>query len=198
MVSFLILINPIALFIYIKPLTLTERWKAKYFWNIVFKASLVWLFVYSLFILTGDYLFTSIFRVDFESFRLFGGIVILSTAFLFIVNGRKSFLDMKSTLDEVAQQLALPFMVGAWSVSVSILIGNQYVWYEWLAMLVAVLLANALIMGLLFIIQEKIFTNKLRSYFDKFLGIAFRLNAFFMWTVWVDMTITAIKHLFDL
>jgi multiple antibiotic resistance protein len=51
--------------------------------------------------------------VEFDSFRLFGGIVILATAYLFIVHGRKSFLDMKSTLDEMAQQLALPFMVGA-------------------------------------------------------------------------------------
>jgi multiple antibiotic resistance protein len=103
---------------------------------------------------------------------------------------------MKSTLDEMAQQLALPFMVGAWSVSVSIIIGNQFMWWQGLLMLVWVLVANYGIMSALFIIQEKIFTNGLRKYFDTLLSIAFRLNAFFMGTVWVDMVITAIKNLF--
>jgi len=68
-----------------------------------------------------------IFQIDFESFRLFGGIVIFSMACMFIVGGRESFIHMRESLDDMASQLALPFMVGAGSVSVSILIGNAYI-----------------------------------------------------------------------
>jgi limonene-1,2-epoxide hydrolase len=50
-------------------------------------------------------------------------------------------------------------------------------------MLAGVLIANFSVMGVLFMVQEKIFTNGLREYFDTLLGIAFRLNAFFMGTV---------------
>jgi multiple antibiotic resistance protein len=45
---------------------------------------------------------------------------------MFIVGGRESFIQMRENLDDMASQLALPFMVGAGSVSVSILIGNAY------------------------------------------------------------------------
>lgn len=56
--------------------------------------------------------------------------VIAGFALMYLLHGKKSFINMRGDLDDVAQQLALPFMVGAGSISVSVLIGYEYPRYQ--------------------------------------------------------------------
>jgi multiple antibiotic resistance protein len=68
----------------------------------------------------GDIIFQETFQIDFESFRIFGGIIAFSYACYFIVKGQKAVIIMKEDLDDLAAEIALPFMVGAGMISLSI------------------------------------------------------------------------------
>ena len=94
--------------------------KKKYYY-VLFKASLISFAIYTLFVLGGNFLFQKLFQISFESFRLFGGIVIFSFAYQYIVGGRNAMIKMKGSLDDLASEIALPFMVGAGTISIAIL-----------------------------------------------------------------------------
>lgn len=191
---FLVMINPVALFLYLNPhIEDMEQWM---FPKVIWKATLIAGLIYSIFILTGDFIFLKVFQIDFEAFRLFGWIIIFALAFMFIVDGKESFIKMRNCIDDMAAQLALPFMVGAGSISVSILIWNAYDFFEGALILLVVLLANFLIILALKLIKDSVFHNWLKPYFDKLLWVVFRLNSFFMGAVGVDMILTAITHTF--
>ena len=190
------MLNPVALFLYLTPV-MDDLSKHEFLW-IIWKATVIAGLIYALFIISGDYIFLNIFQIDFESFRLFGWIVIFTLSFMFIVWWRESFIHMKESLDDMASQLALPFMVGAWSISVSILIGNAYTVQTGLLMLLVVLAINLLVIMSIKYIRDTFFMWKLKWYFKNILAIVFRLNSFFMWAVGIDMTITAIKTIFSL
>jgi multiple antibiotic resistance protein len=81
------MLNPVALFLYLNPIAHTIS--RRQFFGIVRKATLIAGAIYALFIFSGDYIFLNIFQINFDSFRLFGGIVIFTMAFMFIVNGKE-------------------------------------------------------------------------------------------------------------
>lgn len=195
-ILFLVMLNPVALFLYLNPIAHTIS--RRQFFGIVRKATLIAGAIYALFIFSGDYIFLNIFQINFDSFRLFGGIVIFTMAFMFIVNGKEWFIQMKSDLDDMATQLALPFMVGAGSISVSILVWNEFPLVEWLGLLIAVLCINWFAIVTIRMMQGRFFEWKLKPYFDKILSVFFRLNSFFMGAVGIDMIITAVKWLFGI
>lgn len=195
-ILFLVMLNPVALFLYLKPIS--KNLSRQQFFGIVRKATIIAWIIYALFIFSGDYIFLNIFQINFDSFRLFGWIVIFTMAFMFIVDGKEWFIQLKSDLDDMAAQLALPFMVGAWSISVSILIWNGFSLWEGMLLLSAVLTINLMSIMTIKLIQGWFFEWRFKPYFDKILSVVFRLNSFFMGAVGIDMIITAIKWLFEL
>lgn len=188
------MLNPVALFLYLTPVM--DDLDQHSFLLIIWKATLIAGLIYALFIVTWDYIFLKVFQIDFESFRLFGWIVIFSMACMFIVGGRESFIQMRENLDDMASQLALPFMVGAGSVSVSILIGNAYGPQQWLMLLCAVLFINMISIILIKRTKDRFFTWRLKGQFKNILAVVFRLNSFFMGAVGIDMLLMAIKNSF--
>ncbi|MFW5755581.1 MAG: MarC family protein, partial [Tangfeifania sp.] len=80
------------------------------------------LFICLVFFLSGDFIFRRVFQIEFESFRIFGGIIIFSYAHFFIVKGQRALIMIKENLDDLASEIALPFMVGAGTISLSILL----------------------------------------------------------------------------
>lgn len=188
------MLNPVALFLYLKPLIAHATFSE--YNKVVWKATIISGLVYTVFILTGDAIFTDVFGINFNSFRLFGGIIIAGFAIKFLLHGKSSFIDTKGTLDEVAEQLALPFMVGAGSISVSVLIGYQYTAWEWLTILIVTMMVCAMLLILFWLIRQYVFVGMMKQQFDKILTIVFRLNSFLMGAVGIDMIITAIRNLF--
>lgn len=84
-VGFLAMLNPFALFLYLNPVM--RELDTKQFDKVLLRASAISFGICFLFFLTGDFIFKHIFHVSFDSFRVFGGIVIFSFAYLFLVRG---------------------------------------------------------------------------------------------------------------
>ena len=96
-VSFLIMINPFAQVLYLK--CVIDDLDVKTFSLVYAKASIISLVIYVIFALIGDEIFTRFFKIRFESFKIFGGIIIFAYAFSFIMYGAKSMIQTKENLD---------------------------------------------------------------------------------------------------
>jgi multiple antibiotic resistance protein len=192
--AFLVMLNPFALFLYLKPLMkdLTDR----EFLAVLFRASLISFFIYLAFVLFGNFIFATVFRISFESFRIFGGIILFSLAYMFIVRGKKAFIQTKGDLHDMASEIALPFMVGAGTISLSILLGEQLPMPYGVLALVIIMTINFLTVIGLKEMRSRIKIQKLRVAFDKNMEILLRINGFFVGAIGIDMIATGIKNMF--
>lgn len=191
--NFLVLLNPFALFIYLNPVM--EELKPKDFFDVLTKASITSLIIFILFLFFGSEFFQHVLKIRFESFRIFGGIVISTFALIFIIQGKKSFFTLKGTLDDIAAEIALPFMVGAATVSLAIVIGDAFTDEKSVFIVFASLLLNQFIIMLLFWLKYKVFKKRLRAAFDKCMSMFLRLNGFLVGAIGVNMIISGVRSL---
>ena len=187
------MLNPFALFLYLEP-TRHDLDKKKYH-LVLFKASLISFMIYVVFILSGNFLFQKLFQISFESFRIFGGIVIFSFAYQYIVVGKGAIIKMKGSLDDLASEIALPFMVGAGTISITILMTYNLSKSLSLLGVFLALLANYLIIAGMGSIRGILNKKKFRIAFDKNMGVLLRLMGFFSGAIGISMIIEGIKNL---
>src|SRR5690606_11380248 len=146
-------------------------------------------------LLFGDLVFQKVFRINFESFRIFGGIVLFSFAYMFIVQGKKAFIQIKGDLHDLASEIALPFMVGAGTISLTVLMSEQLVLWQGVLSLVSIMLINfATIMGLKYI-RRSMRSKKVQVAFDKNMELLLRINGFFLGAIGIDMIVSGIRNL---
>lgn len=188
------MLNPFALFLYLKPLM--QELDEKRFYYVLFKASFISFGIYLFFVFTGSFLFRSVFNIDFESFRIFGGIIIFSIAYLFIIQGKKAFISIKSNLDDLASEIALPFMIGAGTISISIVMSFELGNLTSVGILTMVMVINFMIIYTLKSIRDGVNNKKFRIAFDKNMEILLRLNGFFLGAIGIDMIISGINNIY--
>lgn len=192
-VAFLVLLNPFAMFIYLQPVM--RELSPYVFMRLLARASLISFIIFAFFSYAGEYIFKDIFQIRFESFRIFGGAVFFTYAFMYIVHGRRSLIELKENLHDVANEIALPFMVGAGTISLAILMGYKYAPTVSLTLLLITLLINFSVVVLLMFLR-KVFRPKWRVAFDKVMEMSMRLIGFFVGAIGVDMMITGIRNVF--
>lgn len=193
-IAFLVMLNPFAMFIYLGPVM--RELSHKDFMKVLFKASFISFCIFLFFLLIGDILFEKIFQINFESFRIFGGIVIFSLSYFYIVKGQKALIHMMESLDDLASEIALPFMVGAGTISLTLLMSHHYVLINSIIALMIILGVNYLFILGLKAIKDTIEKKKFRIAFDKNMEILLRLNGFFLGAIGINMIVTGIKNLF--
>ncbi len=191
--EFLILINPFALFLYLAPLM--KELSHKQFLIVLLEASLISFIIFLMFLLGGNFIFQEIFGIDFESFRLFGGIIIFTFAFLYIVRGDKAFIRVKDDIKELPPEIALPFMVGAGTISLAIIYGQNLGIISGSIVLLAALFVNYIIIILLKIFRDRI-PQRIKLVFDRGMDIFLRLNGFFVGAIGVEMVRVALNNIY--
>ncbi len=190
----LVMLNPFALFLYLDPIRKDLTHKS--FMLVIFKATLISFVICLVFFFFGDLIFTKVFQIEFESFRIFGGIIIFSYAYLFIVKGQKALIMIKENLDDLASEIALPFMVGAGTISLSILLSQRHtLWIGTLSLLI-IFTINFLVLFLLKKFRDSIEGKKFKTAFDKNMEVLLRLNGFFIGAIGINMVLTGINNMF--
>lgn len=193
--SFLVMLNPFALFLYLKPV-MGDLSDAD-FRSVFLKASIISFCIFLIFLLLGDLVFQQVFRIQFDSFRIFGGIVLFSFAYMFIVQGKKAFIQIKGDLHDLASEIALPFMVGAGTISLTVLLSAEMNMYMGVLTLLIIMVINfVMVMGLKQI-RNKIPSKRIQKAFDKNMELLLRINGFFLGAIGIDMIITGISNLID-
>ena len=192
--SFIVMLNPFALFLYLEPIRKDLNYNS--FIRVLIRATLISFAISLFFFFIGDMVFRNVLQINFESFRIFGGIIIFSFAYFFIVKGQRALIVMKEDLDDLASEIALPFMVGAGTISLSILLSQNLSYSLGFVSLVVVFVINLLILILLTYLRKSITKKKIRIAFDKNMEVLLRLNGFFIGAIGVDMIIKGIMNLF--
>ena len=132
----------------------------------------------------------------FRSFKIFGGIIIFAYAFSFIMYGAKSMIQTKENLDDLASEIALPFMVGSGTLYLSILLGRMAGSFSViLSIFFSVIIVNYSLVWL-FVFMKDQFRKRQQIVFDKYMGILMRLNGFFMGAIGVHMILDGILYFF--
>lgn len=192
-IAFLVLLNPFALFIYLQPVM--KELSHAVFTKVLLRASLISFIIFYFFAVAGEYVFEEIFQIRFDSFRIFGGIVFSILAIIYIVHGRRYLIELKEDLDDVAANIALPFMVGAGTISLAILIGHNYKPLLSFSIILTVLIINFIIIITLMYIRYAL-RSGLRTAFDRLAERSMRLIGFFVGAIGVDMVVTGIRNIF--
>lgn len=195
-IEFLVMLNPFALFLYLEPIR--RDLNHKQFMIVIFKATLISLTVCMAFFFFGDMIFESVFQINFESFRIFGGIIIFSYAYFFIVKGQKALIMIKENLDDLASEIALPFMVGAGSISLSIILSQKQSYLIGAVSLVFIFMLNFLALYILKRFRDSLEGRKFKAAFDKNMEVLLRLNGFFIGAIGVNMVFVGLKNLFQI
>ena len=103
---------------------------------------------------------------------------------------------MKEDLNELASKIALPFMVGAGTISLSILLSQDNSYQMGTLMLVIIFGVNFLILYGMKKFRDSIEKRKIKNVFDKEMENLLRLNGFFIGAIGIDMILIGIKNLF--
>lgn len=193
-IGFLIMLNPFALFLYLQPIR--KDLNKDMFHKVIFKATLTSFLICLIFFYFGDVIFEKYFNISFDSFRIFGGIIIFSFSYLFIVKGQEAMIIMKEDLDDLASEIALPFMVGAGTISLSILLSQKVNLIIGTLLLVIIFIINFFIISFLNYLRESIQKNKIKVAFDKNMEVLLRLNGFFIGAIGINMVISGIRSAF--
>ena len=151
---------------------------------------------FSFFLISGDFIFKQILNINFEAFRIFGGIIIFSIAYLFIIRGKKGVFQLRINLDELASEIALPFLVGAGTISLTILLGNKFSITIGALLLILILTINFFSILLLKKLRDRIKLKKFKIAFDKNMEILLRLNGFFIGAIGINMIIRGVNTLY--
>jgi len=195
-VELIVMLNPFALFLYLEPIR--KDLSHKQFINVIVKASLISLVICYLFFFSGEFLFKKVFMIEFESFRVFGGIIIFSYAYFFIVKGQRALIMIKENLDDLASEIALPFMVGAGTISLSILTSYRHARWTGMLILLTAFVINFISIYLLKVLRDSLEGRKLKKAYDKNMEVLLRLNGFFIGAIGVNMILTGIQNMFNI
>ncbi len=195
-ISFLVLLNPFALFIYLNPVA--EDLRKKQYLEVLLKAGGLSLIIFLMAALFGKLIFENLLFIDFSSFKIFGGIVIVVYALIFIVQGRRSFFILKGTLDDLAAEIALPFMVGAATVSLCIIIGNRFGSLKASMIITGSMLAHIGLVFLLTILKYKLLKKSMKVVFDKTMVMLLRLNGFIVGAIGTNLIVAGIREFFSI
>lgn len=193
-IAFLVMLNPFALFLYLEPIRKDLSYTD--FVRVILKSTIISFTICLLFFYLGNMIFQRFFQINFESFRIFGGIIIFSFAYYFIIKGQKALIMIKEDLDNLASEIALPFMVGAGSISLSILLSQNMSPVLGTTTLIIIFTINFLSLVFLTKFRKSIEHKKFKIAFDKNMEILLRLNGFFIGAIGIDMILTGIKNLF--
>ena len=192
-ISFLVLLNPFALFIYLQPVM--KELPKKDFQKVLSKATVISFVIYFFFVYSGEFIFDKVLQINFEAFRIFGGIIFFTFAYMFIIQGKKSLISMKENLDDLASEIALPFMAGAGTITLSVLIGEKYLLLKGFLILVIIMALNFIIIVSLMWIRDHL-SEKMKIAFDKNMEIGLRLNGLFAGAIGLNMIIVGINNLY--
>jgi multiple antibiotic resistance protein len=192
--EFLVLLSPFALFLYLRPVM--KELSNKDFIKVLLKATIISFIIFFIFLASGDIIFRHILNINFESFRIFGGIIIFSIAYLFIMKGQKAFFHLRGSLDDLAAEIALPFLVGAATISLAILMGERFSVGMGSVLLSIILGVNFFSILFLKYLRDRIEKKKLKVAFDKNMEVLLRLNGFFIGAIGINMIIRGIDTLY--
>jgi multiple antibiotic resistance protein len=186
---FFVILNPFSQVLFLWDLM--KSMNAREFAAVYARASLLSFGVYALFALTGDMLFSEVFQVRIDAFRIFGGLIVFIISLRYFTQGGGSAQFFRGEATELATSISIPFMVGPATIWVSMEIGRQ------LAAPIDVLLIGAVLaVNFLIVVAAQRLLSHMESNKESLLGAYFtilmRTNALFIGAIGIEMILAGL------
>lgn len=187
----LVLFNPFLLTVYL--IEVIRSLDLSTFARVLARAFAISAVVFSIFAVGGDALFTHVLQARFESFLIFGGVVLTLIAVRYVVFGVPVMTELRGKPEHLAGTIAMPFLIGPGTVSASVLIGSRL---PVPAALVAILVALAFSCAAL--IALKAIHDRVRDrneeVVERYVEAIGRASALVIGTLSVDMVLTGLER----
>ncbi|HIJ72603.1 MAG TPA: MarC family protein [Candidatus Hydrogenedentes bacterium] len=191
LVSFLAILNPFALCLYL--VHLMEDLTSREFVNSLFRATLISFCTFAVFSLAGEKLLIDFLGVQPTALRIFGGLIFLSVGYSYATKGYRASELLRGSLDDVSSAIALPFMIGAGTVTQSILLGKKH------GTNAVAIIAMALIVTLAIVLLFKYTKDQLQktreNVFERYVNILARMNGLVIGAISIEMILRGTREM---
>lgn len=183
------LLNPFLMSIYL--LDLLETMSLKLFIKVLARGSAISSIVFIVFAYGGENIFRSI-GARFAAFLLFGGIVFLLIAIRFVFYGSDAIKSLRGKPEHIEGSIALPFMIGPGTVSVSVLLGNQLT-FKWSVVSIFISMTMVVISLIILKYLFDLVKHKYSEIVEKYVDIVGRISALYIGTISIEMIIRSFE-----
>ncbi len=191
-VSFLAILNPFALCLYLAPV-MTDLPRRDFFMVMV-RACLISGLVLLLFAVAGDYVLKDLMGIHPAALRVFGGVIFFLVGYQYTMRGYRATEALRGSLDELPSAIALPFMIGAGTITQATLMGRRHS-PQIAASLVVVGIAVCFVCVLLFTFLHERMQGPRERLFERYINIMSRLNGLLIGTISTEMIAFGLKEL---
>jgi multiple antibiotic resistance protein len=190
---FLVLFNPFLMSIYL--MDLIQELDSRTFLQVLARATVISGVVFLLFAWGGERIFTDVLQISFESFLIFGGIVIFIIALQMMFMGGVALKQLRGgDASHITGSIAMPFMIGPGTISASVVTGNILP-YGWAA--AAIVLSLMLTIVLIMVLKHAFDVIKVRNVdlLERYIDITGRAGALLTGSIGIQMIVQGIKNL---
>ena len=186
----LMLINPFLVVVYL--VDVMRKMKGKTFRHVLLSAGIISSFVFCLFAILGDTVFSEIVQVEFASFQIFGGIIFLLIGLQFVFRGPQAIEILRGESEHLAGAIAMPVLIGPGTISVSVIIGKRLD-----PLMACISIFSAVCISVIIILLLKSLHDIVRKRHERliqrYIEIAGRITALYVGTVSIEMIVQGIR-----
>jgi len=192
--AFLAILNPFALCLYLA--AVMDDLESRTFFKVLLQASVISLVVFWVFALVGESLLVTVLNLRTESLRIFGGIIFFIIGYNYVMRGYKAAEVLRGTLEDLPSAIALPYMIGAGTITQAILVGKKHSAHvSMLILLVGIAVAFVLVAGFKVLRDHMKRRNKL--VFNRYVNILSRINGLLIGAISTQMVVSGVRSLWD-
>jgi len=158
------------------------------------QASLISLVVFFLFAWCGEPLLVDFLAVKPSALRVFGGLIFIIVAYNYVTQGYKATVFLRGDLEGLPSSIALPFMIGAGTITQAILTGKRHDTVS-AFLVIACTIVVAFTIVAAFKITRDHMSGPRERVFQRYVNILARLNGLIIGAISVDMIAEGLKQL---
>ena len=192
LIPFLAILNPFALCLYL--VGVMDDLSPRDFLRVLSWASIFSLIAFWLSALAGEPFLVDVLQVRPGALRAFGGIIFFVVAYNYVTKGYKTTEMLRGGLEELPSAIALPFMIGAGTITQAILLGKRHGPYISLLVLFIGLSISFLLVVAFKLIRDHL-KEKRERVFDRYVNILSRINGLLIGAISTEMVVSGVREL---
>jgi len=194
LVSFLAILNPFALCLYLQ--AVMDDLDRKQFVRVLLMASLTSLGIFYLFAVAGERVVECL-GIHTEALRVFGGVIFFVVGYNYATRGYRAAEMLRGDVSELPSAIALPFMIGAGTLTQAVLVGKRHSSGMAFSILVGALLVSFITLVLFQWLREGMRRRNILV-FDRYVNILSRVNGLIIGALSTQMVVLGLKDLWSL
>lgn len=190
--AFIAILNPFALCLYVGQIIDDVGLRA--FCMVLLRACMLSMVVFLLFGYTGEFVLSNVLQIQPEAMRVFGGIIFLIAGYNYVMKGYRAAVMLRGSLEELPSAIALPYMIGAGTITQAILVGKHNPHWATAAILVGGVIFSFVVMMSFGLIRETMKGPRERV-FERYVNTLARLNGLVIGALSVQMIVRGLHGL---